>query len=99
MAEQTGWRELRDRRMAEPGADEAYQAARLAYDLGCAIRELRERRAWSQSELARAAGMTQSAVARFEAGGTVPTLPVIERLARALDADLLVQVTPRPEVA
>ena len=99
MAERTGWREVRDRRMAEPGAAEAYQAARLAYELGCSIRALREQRGWSQTDLARAAGMTQSAVARFEAGGTVPTLPVIERLARALDADLLVQVTPRPEVA
>jgi len=28
-----------------------------------------------------AAGMTQSTVARFEAGGTVPTLPVLGRIA------------------
>jgi transcriptional regulator with XRE-family HTH domain len=39
--------------------------------------------------------MTQSAVARFEAGGTIPTLPVVERLARALDADLTVDLRPR----
>lgn len=39
--------------------------------------------------------MTQSAVARFEVGGTVPTLPVLERLARALDVELAVQFTPR----
>lgn len=38
--------------------------------------------------------MTQSAVARFEAGGTVPTLPVLERLARALDAKLAVTFLP-----
>ncbi|WP_412743583.1 helix-turn-helix domain-containing protein [Krasilnikovia sp. MM14-A1004] len=35
---------------------------------------LRERRGWSQPELARASGMIQSAVARFEVGGTVPVL-------------------------
>jgi transcriptional regulator with XRE-family HTH domain len=85
--------------MAEPGAPEAYQAARLAFDLGRTVRQLREQRGWSQSELARAAGMTQSAVARFEAGGTVPTLPVLDRLAQAMDADLVVQVTPRTTVA
>jgi transcriptional regulator with XRE-family HTH domain len=39
--------------------------------------------------------MTQSAVARFEAGGTVPTLPVLERLARALDVELAVKFTPK----
>lgn len=33
-------------------------------------------------------GMTQSAVARFEAGGTIPSLPVLDRLAHALDAKL-----------
>lgn len=43
--------------------------------------------------------MTQSAVARFEAGGTVPTLPILGRIARALDADLTVRVEARPQVA
>ena len=74
MSEQESWRELRDRRMAEPGAAEAYEAARLAYELGKMVRAMREARGWNQSDLARAAGMTQSAVARFEAGGTVPML-------------------------
>jgi transcriptional regulator with XRE-family HTH domain len=49
--------------------------------------------------LASAAGMTQSAVARFEAGGTVPTLPVLSRIAKALEADLIVRVAGRPNVA
>ncbi len=90
------WSALRDRRMAEPGAQEAYHTTRLAYELGRTVRHLRQERGWSQTELARAAGMTQSAVARFEAGGTVPTLPVLDRIADALDADLTVCVTPRP---
>ncbi|KAA9374422.1 MULTISPECIES: helix-turn-helix domain-containing protein [Microbispora] len=99
MSEQETWRELRDRRMAEPGAAEAYEAARLAYELGRAVRVMREARGWSQNDLAREAGMTQSAVARFEAGGTVPTLPVIERLANALDAEVEVRLTPRAPAA
>jgi ribosome-binding protein aMBF1 (putative translation factor) len=99
MSERTSWEAVRDRRMSEPGAPEAYQAAKLAYDLGCTVRGLRERRGWSQAQLAAEAGMTQSAVARFEAGGTVPSLPVLARLAQALDAELTVQVTPRVEVA
>src|SRR5687767_15937811 len=99
MSERSNWKTLRERRMSEAGAAEAYPAARLAYELGRTVRALREQRGWSQAQLAAAAGMTQSAVARFEAGGTVPTLPVLGRIARALDADLTVRVAPRPHVA
>ncbi len=95
MGERADWGQLRQRRMAEPGAAEAYAAARLAFELGRSVRELREQRGWSQTQLAEAAGMTQSAVARFEAGGTVPTLPVLERLAQALDVELAVGFTPK----
>jgi ribosome-binding protein aMBF1 (putative translation factor) len=99
MPDHSSWADLRTRRMDEPGAREAYQAARLAFELGRDVRQLREKRGWSQSELAKAAGMTQSAVARFEAGGTVPTLPVLDRIARAIDADLTVHVIPRTGTA
>ncbi|SEL54978.1 helix-turn-helix domain-containing protein [Nonomuraea pusilla] len=95
----TEWADLRERRLAEPGAAEAYDAARLAFELGRTVRQMRESRCWSQRELADRADMTQSAVARFEAGGTVPTLPVLERLAKALDADLEVRISPRAPAA
>ncbi len=95
MPERTGWRQLRDKRMAEPGAAEAYDAARLAFELGKSVRELREQRGWTQTRLAEAAGMTQPAIARFEAGGTVPTIPVLERVAHALNVDLVVRLAPR----
>ncbi|HXR73415.1 helix-turn-helix transcriptional regulator [Actinocrinis sp.] len=99
MSDRTDWTELRARRMAETGAPEAYEAARLAFELGRTVRLLREEAGWSQSELANRAAMTQSAVARFEAGGTVPTLPVLERLAAALGANLAVTITPRTTAA
>lgn len=85
--------------MGTLGAVEAYAAAKLAYELGRTVRGLREQHGWSQSQLAAAAAMTQPAVARFQAGGTVPSLPVLERLAAALDADLTASVTPREHVA
>jgi ribosome-binding protein aMBF1 (putative translation factor) len=99
MAERKQWREARDARMAEPGAEEAYEVARMADELGRAVRGLREGAGWTQGELANAAGMTQSAIARFEAGGTVPALVVLERLASALHATLTVNVTPRSHFA
>ncbi|WFE38618.1 helix-turn-helix transcriptional regulator [Micromonospora sp. WMMD998] len=99
MTERSDWGELRQQRMVEPGAKEAYAAARLAFELGQAVRELREGLGWSQTRLARAAGMTQSAVARFEAGGTVPTLVILERLAGALDMRLDVRFSPLADAA
>lgn len=99
MSQRSEWRELRGRRMAEPGAAEAYDAARLAFELSRRVRELRVGQGLSQTELARRAGMTQPAVARFEAGGTVPTLPVLERLARSLGAELTVRLAASSSVA
>ena len=42
--------------------------------------------------------MSQPAIARFEAGGTTPTLPILERIAIAFDSTLSVQLKPK-EVA
>jgi ribosome-binding protein aMBF1 (putative translation factor) len=99
MTQRTSWEEIREARMGEPGAADAYAATRLAFELGATVRRLREEKGWTQTHLARTAGMTQPAVARFEAGGTIPTLPVLQRLARTLDADLIVRVAPHTDVA
>ncbi|WP_246025148.1 helix-turn-helix domain-containing protein [Saccharopolyspora antimicrobica] len=96
---ESDWQSLRDRRMAEPGASEAYEATRIAFELGRTTRELREQRSWTQAQLAEAAGMSQPAVARFEAGGTVPTIPLLERLARALGVELVVRFDSRSSAA
>jgi Helix-turn-helix len=42
----------------------------------------------------RRAGMTQPALSRLEAGGVIPTVPLLERISTALDADLIVQIAP-----
>ncbi len=77
--------------MAEAGALDAYDATRRAFELGASVRTMREQRGWTQTRLAEAAGMTQSALARFEAGGTVPTLALLERIADAFHARLVVR--------
>jgi transcriptional regulator with XRE-family HTH domain len=81
-------------RETTPEFTEAYAAARLRYELGKVVRERREELGWSQTELGRRSGMRQPAIARFEAGGTVPTIPLLERLAEALGLRLVVQMAP-----
>jgi HTH-type transcriptional regulator / antitoxin HipB len=48
----------------------------------------------TQAQLAEAVGLQQPAVARFEAGGTMPTLPLLERFASALGMRLSVGFQP-----
>jgi transcriptional regulator with XRE-family HTH domain len=91
MSEHVRWERRRDSDAVRTG----YEAARRAYELGQAIRSRRLELGMSQMELARRAGMTQSAVSRLEAGGAVPTIGVLERIAAALSADLVVALTPR----
>ena len=86
--------EARAARIDRPEAAAAYERTRLRYELAEAIRIRREELGWSQRQLAERAGMTQPGVARFEAGGTTPTLPLLERLANALDLRLTVSLDP-----
>ncbi|TCJ89961.1 helix-turn-helix domain-containing protein [Nocardia alba] len=79
---------------ATPEYQAAYRAAEIAYRLGEQVRQAREARGWTQSELAKRAGMKQNAVSRFEAGDGVPTIPTLERLAGALEVQLSIELTP-----
>jgi HTH-type transcriptional regulator / antitoxin HipB len=80
----TSLAEARRARIDRPEAAAAYEQVRLRYELAEAIRSRREELGWSQRQLAERAGITQPGIARFEAGGTTPTLPLLERLAAAL---------------
>jgi ribosome-binding protein aMBF1 (putative translation factor) len=71
-----------------------FAEARHAFAIGQAVRERRVTLELSQTELAARAGMTQPALSRLEAGGSVPTIPVLDRISAALDAELVVTITP-----
>ncbi|MGN6795139.1 MAG: helix-turn-helix domain-containing protein [Streptosporangiaceae bacterium] len=81
-------------RTHRPEVTAAYEQTRLRFELAEAVRARREELGWSQRQLAERAGMTQPGIARFEAGGTTPTLPLLERLAAALDLTLNVSLAP-----
>ena len=91
----TSWDDLKAARAGDSAVEAAYAAAKLSFELGEQVRGMREERGWSQRELAQLTGMTQRAIARFEAGGTTPTLPILERIANAFDTMLSVELKPK----
>ncbi len=72
-----------------------YAQARVAYELGMKVRQLREAHGMTQGQLARSAGMTQSTIARVEHGGVEPRFGTLERISAVFGQDLVVDFRPR----
>jgi DNA-binding XRE family transcriptional regulator len=84
-------------RWERTGADEhaaAYEEARAALLLGQLVYDRRTELELTQAELADRAGMTQPQLSRLESGGATPTVPLLARLAAALDAELDIAFRP-----
>jgi transcriptional regulator with XRE-family HTH domain len=43
--------------------------------------------------------MKQPQISRIEGGGTAPTIPLLRRLADALEAELTIELTPHTDAA
>lgn len=52
--------------------------------------ELRKAKGWTQQELARTCGLTQSVIGRIESKRSVPTLVTLQKIVSALGASLSV---------
>lgn len=94
--EHRSYEQLAGKRRGSAGYREGYDEAHRAFLIGQAIRERRLALGLSQTEVATRAGMTQPALSRLEAGGTIPTIPVLDRIAIALGAELVVTIAPHP---
>ena len=86
------YEDLAGQRRADAEYRLGYAEAERAFLIGRAVRERRLVLGLSQTEVARRAGMTQPALSRLEAGGVIPTIPLLERITSALDADLIVEM-------
>jgi ribosome-binding protein aMBF1 (putative translation factor) len=93
-ADHTGYEQLASQRRDTADYREGYAEAHRAYLIGQAVRERRLALGLSQIEVAARAGMTQPALSRLEAGGVIPTIPLLDRISIALDADLIVEIAP-----
>ena len=77
--------------MAVPGPTTQRYTLRLA---GNMLRLARAQRGWSQRQLAAAAGVPVSTVARIESGARQPSLVTVSRLLAAADLELRARLEP-----
>ncbi|GEC07802.1 hypothetical protein SSP24_54570 [Streptomyces spinoverrucosus] len=97
------WKLGRERQLVE-GYAEAAEAGRaevrLAMAFAKAVYDRRKELGLSQAQLAERAGLTQAKISRLEGADTVPTLPLLRRLALAMDSTLNIALDDdREEVA
>ncbi|MBF6160118.1 helix-turn-helix domain-containing protein [Nocardia cyriacigeorgica] len=87
------WKGLRGQALDESQAVvDARTEIRLAMALAEAIYLRRTELGLTQAELADRAGLTQAKISRIEGSDAVPTLPLLTKLARALDASLNIAI-------
>lgn len=87
------WKTMRERRLAEGFTEpkelaDARREVHFAMALAKAVHERRSELGLTQTELAARAGLTQAKISRIEGSDTVPTLPLLSKLATALDTSL-----------
>ncbi|MGW5648962.1 helix-turn-helix domain-containing protein [Saccharopolyspora sp. NPDC003752] len=68
--------------------DESYAEASLAFELARLVYGLRTDAGLTQTELAKRMSTTQSSVARWESGGSLPTIDLLDRLGQAVGVRL-----------
>ena len=88
------WKTRQSRKLLGETVEEspAYVEAGHTFALGQAVYDRRTELGLSQAELARRAGMTQPQISNIEGGDSVPTLPLLIRLANALNASLSIDL-------
>lgn len=87
------WKTLQERKLADGYTEpeevaEARREIRLSMALAAAVHERRAELGLTQADLAERSGLTQAKISRIEGSDTVPTLPLLAKLAEALDATL-----------
>lgn len=86
----SNWKEIRKNILKDPEVKSLYDELEAEYALIEKIIELRQKKGWTQAELAAKLGTTQSALARIESGKFNPKLDFLKRLADAFGTKLVV---------
>lgn len=82
------WQKLKKEILKDPEVKKAYDELEVEYRVISDIIRLRLKKKIDQKELAKKMGTTQSALSRFESGGTNVSVEFLKRIAKALDKKL-----------
>ena len=88
------WKEVKKELLRDPRVAEAYEALEPEYQLARSILTQRLAKGLSQRQLAARARTKQPVISRLESGAAKPSLRLLERVAEALDADVVVRLEP-----
>lgn len=99
MTKRKTWDEIKAARADSPERRSGYEKAGRAIRLAFEIRALREKKGLSQRELAERVGTTQSAIARLEGGNISPSLPTLDKIAKALGAEVSLSIVDLAELS
>jgi ribosome-binding protein aMBF1 (putative translation factor) len=80
--------------LADPEIRREHERTALAHAVAMRVIGYRINHGLSQTGLARLLGMHQSAIARLEAGDHEPSLATLSRLARVLEIEFHIDITP-----
>jgi ribosome-binding protein aMBF1 (putative translation factor) len=78
--------------LKRPGVKKAYDDLELEFSIIEAVLEKRLQRKMTQAALAKKMGTKQSAIARLESGTSNPTVGFLGKVAKALDARLVISM-------
>ncbi|HCR81695.1 MAG: hypothetical protein UY47_C0003G0053 [Parcubacteria group bacterium GW2011_GWB1_49_7] len=70
----------------------------LEIDIAISIDTMRFSRNWSQKELAKKLGTSQSAISRLESGWSTPSIAFLKKVATVFDKTLRVSFHEKPQI-
>ena len=89
------YKDVKKRFLADPEFRKEYKALGPEFELIESIIRRRMELEMSQEELAAKVGTGQAAISRLESGNANPTLASLAEIAKALDADLRIELKPK----
>lgn len=91
------WKEHKKKLLKDHEFRKEYETLEPEYRLASAFIRLRLAKGLTQEQLAKLLNTKQESIARLESGGSLPSLSTVKKVADALDAELEINLRPKPQ--